>query len=269
MNPPSQTSTAILNQLIDATRQRLPALRATHRQLPHESHQTLDFRAFLQPPGCHIIAEVKLASPSRGRIAGELDEVDVARAYVQNGASAISFLTEPVFFQGDIDQFRRARAACPDVPFLMKDIFVDPVQIDLASAVGADCVLLIAAALSPEALESLMSVARRRGLSVLLEVHTEDEMGLAIDLRADLIGINNRNLRTLNVDLGTWRRLAPMARGRDITLVSESGVRSHADMQKLMEQGCHAFLVGTHFMVSANPGRALRDLLRGGGTTHE
>ena len=219
----------------------------------------LDFSGAFAGKGPGIIAEVKLRSPSDPALGLGLDPVAAALDYARNGANALSILTEPEFFGGSMDIFSAVRMVT-GLPLLMKDFFVDAYQFTQARARGADAVLLIAALLGKE-LGAMMKEASALGLSVLVEVHTEDEMEAALCAGARLIGINNRNLKTLEVDLATTRRLAPMVRGKDITLISESGIRDRADIKNLGDLGCRGFLIGTAFIKGGRPGAALAEIL--------
>lgn len=218
----------------------------------------------LAGPPPRVIAEVKFASPSNGslREPGSASPAEAARLaadYAAEGASAVSILTEPEHFSGDPSFLAAARASCPDACLLMKDFLLDAYQLELARACGADAVLLIAALLGPR-LGEMLAAARARGLSALVEVHDEPEAEAALACGADVIGVNNRDLRTLKTDLGVARRLAPLAR-RAAVAVAESGLRSRADIDELVSLGYRAFLIGTSFMTARDPGAALAGLL--------
>ncbi|MBI4352016.1 MAG: indole-3-glycerol-phosphate synthase [Elusimicrobia bacterium] len=219
----------------------------------------LDLAAAFAGKGPGIIAEVKLRSPSDPALGLGLDPVAAALAYARNGARALSILTEPEFFGGSLEIFSAVRGKT-GLPLLMKDFFVDVYQFAQARARGADAVLLIAALLGKE-LGGMMKEASALGLSVLVETHTEAEMEAALGAGARLIGINNRDLKTLEVDLAVTRRLAPMARGNDITLISESGIRNRTDIKELAALGCRGFLIGTAFLKTGRPGAALAEIL--------
>lgn len=219
-----------------------------------------DFRAVFLPVGTHIIAEIKLASPSRGDIAINSDPAEIAKQYLNGGARAVSVLTEPEFFKGSPLYLRQVRAACPEARLLMKDFVVDEYQLASARADGADCVLLLVALLGRERTPLFMGKARELGLSCLVEVHDEEELGIAIDAGAPLIGINNRNLKTLEIDPDTSRRLARSV-PRDVVLISESGFSSGRELVELRDYGFRGFLVGSALMRASSPGVALRRLL--------
>lgn len=217
-----------------------------------------DFIAALRAPGLSVIAEIKGASPSAGTIAEGYDPVAVARTYEAAGAAALSVLTDAKYFRGSWETLR-AVAQASRLPVLCKEFIVDPYQIDEARASGAAAVLLIAAALRPEELRSYLAQARSRGLSVLIEVHTEAEVGAALDARADIIGINNRDLRTLRVDPGTTARLRPLIPAV-VSVVSESGFETREQVAAVERLGVDAILVGTSLMSSPDPGAKLREL---------
>jgi len=209
--------------------------------------------------GPAIIAEIKKASPSRGVIRSDFDPALHARQYERGGATCISVLTDEAFFEGKLADLASARTAC-SLPMLRKDFVIDEYQIVEARAWGADAVLLIVAALDQRSLRSLADFAKQEGLDVLVEVHDEQEMSTAVAAGAELIGINNRDLRTFVTTLETTRRLAPLA-PRGTLLVSESGIKSTADVESLRASGVRAFLVGEYLMAASDPGAALESLL--------
>jgi indole-3-glycerol phosphate synthase len=206
----------------------------------------------------NIIAECKRRSPSKGVLARDYDPVAIARAYAEGGAAAISVLTEPTFFDGTLEHLAAVRRAVK-VPLLRKDFVVDPYQLLEARANGADAVLLIVAALEQTALESLQAQAWDMGLATLVEVHDDEELARAVGSGARIIGVNNRNLRTLQVDVTASDRLAA-AIPSHVTAVSESGLQSRADLERLAAAGYDAFLIGERFMVDADPAAALTEL---------
>lgn len=215
------------------------------------------FRSQLKRPGRAIIAEMKKASPSRGLMRPDYRPAEIAAAYESAGARALSVLTDGPYFQGALEDIREARDACA-LPVLRKDFVIDSYQVVEAAAAGADCVLLIAAALGDEMLRSLLARASDCGLDALVEVHTEQEADRAFDAGATLIGINNRNLSTLMVDLETSLRVG-VRLPAGVLKVSESGIRGAADLDRLEAAGFKAFLIGEHFMTADDPGAALRD----------
>ncbi|MEM1116694.1 MAG: indole-3-glycerol phosphate synthase TrpC [Bacteroidota bacterium] len=217
-------------------------------------------RALRRPDGPATIAECKRASPSEGVIRPEYDPAQIARSYKQAAASAISVLTEPLHFQGSLDHLAAVRQAV-DLPLLRKDFVVDDYQLVEARAYGADAVLLIVAALDRVRLGDLLDAARDLGLGVLVEVHADEELD-AVDLdRADVLGVNSRDLATFEVDLGRAERIFARLPER-IVRVAESGIRTADDAARLRASGADAFLVGTHFMRQPDPGRALAALRR-------
>ena len=199
----------------------------------------------------NIIAECKRRSPSRGVLAAAYAPADQARAYERGGAAAISVLTEPSFFDGALPHLEAVRAAV-SVPLLRKDFVVDEYQMLEAIAAGADAVLLIVSALGPDELARLHTAATARGLAVLVEVHDEAELAAALAAGAAIVGVNNRNLRTLAVDTTVSERLAARI-PREVIAVSESGLKSVADVARTQRLGYRAFLIGERLMTSADP----------------
>lgn len=208
-----------------------------------------------------LITELKRASPSRGLIRADFDPDAIARAYVAAGATCLSVLTEAKYFQGSGEYLRSVRQAVT-VPLLCKDFFLDPYQVFEARLLGADCILLIMAALDDVAAVEMAAVAAELGLDVLVEVHDEAELERAVRLGARLIGINNRNLATLTVDLDVTRRLAPRVPD-DRLIVGESGIERREDLLRLGEVGVRVFLVGESLMRQADVATAVRRLLLG------
>jgi indole-3-glycerol phosphate synthase len=222
------------------------------------------FLAALSRPGrVNVIAECKRRSPSRGVLAADYDPVAIARRYESGGAAAISVLTEPTFFDGALEHLAAVRQAVA-LPLLRKDFIVDEYQLVEARAGGADAALLIVAALNQAELVRLQRRAWELGLAALVEVHDEEELTRAIDSGARVIGVNNRNLRTLAVDVAASRRLGARIPA-DVVGVSESGLTSRADLEDLAGQGYKAFLIGERFMTAANPAKAIAELLGGRG----
>ena len=205
-----------------------------------------------------VIAEVKKASPSKGVIRADFDPTAIARSYAAAGAACLSVLTDIDFFQGSDAYLQQARAAC-GLPVLRKDFVIDPYQIYEARVLGADCVLLIAAALDDTRLSEFAFLAAELGMDVLVEVHDLDELERALPVPARLLGINNRNLKTFEVSLQTTLDLKA-AVPADRLLVTESGILTRADVACLREAGVHAFLVGEAFMRQPDPGAALQEL---------
>jgi indole-3-glycerol phosphate synthase len=209
--------------------------------------------------GVNVIAECKRRSPSKGVLREDYDPAAIAGAYAAAGAAAISVLTEPTFFDGSLDHLRAVRAAV-DVPLLRKDFVVSEYQLLEAKASGADAVLLIVAALRPAELKVLHDHARRHGLDVLVEAHDANEVAIAIDAGARIIGVNNRNLRTLTIDVHASETLIAQIPA-DVIAVSESGLKTAADITHLKALGYRAFLIGERFMAAADPGAALAEIL--------
>jgi indole-3-glycerol phosphate synthase len=205
-----------------------------------------------------VIAECKRRSPSKGVLAVQYDPAAIATQYEQGGAAAISVLTEPTFFDGSLEHLRAVRRAV-GLPILRKDFTIDEYQLLEARAAGADAILLIVSALDQADLVRLQARALELGLAALVEVHDEAELMRAIDSGARLIGVNNRNLRTLQVDVDASYRLAARL-PKGVIGVSESGLRSRDDLARLTAAGYRAFLVGERFMTDADPAQALRVL---------
>jgi indole-3-glycerol phosphate synthase len=205
-----------------------------------------------------VIAEVKKASPSKGVLRADFIAADIAQSYAEHGAACLSVLTDRQFFQGQPDYLKQARASC-DLPVLRKDFLVDPYQVYEARAMGADCILLIAACLDDAQMADFEAIARDLGMAVLVEVHDGPELDRALRLKTPLVGVNNRNLRTFEVSLDTTLDLMPRLPA-DRLLVTESGILSAADVRKMREAGVHAFLVGEAFMRAPDPGEALAQL---------
>ncbi len=208
--------------------------------------------------GVRVIAEIKRRSPSKGEIRRDFDPVAIARAYADAGAAALSVLTDERYFGGSLAVLEKVRAVT-DLPLLRKDFVIDPYQIDEARVAGADAVLLIVAALDAGELRALAAHARGLGLDVLVEVHDEPELDLALTSGAELIGINNRDLRSFHTDLAVTERLAPRARGR-ACVIAESGIVGPEDVRRLARAGARGYLVGESLMREADVGLALRKL---------
>jgi len=264
----------ILERILSVKQQEIAALRmnvgeTTLREQASGADAPRGFaaalRARVESGGVGVIAEVKKASPSKGLIRADFDPEWIAREYARGGAACLSVLTDVQFFQGANAYLIQARAAC-ELPVIRKDFLIDPLQIIEARALGADCVLLIAAALSAAQLNELASCAWDLGLDVLVEIHDADEWVIVqhsgIVPRA-LLGINNRNLRTFATSLETTLDLLPLLpAGTEV--VTESGITGAVDMQRMRDAGVKRFLIGESLMRAASPGDALRDWLPAG-----
>lgn len=205
-----------------------------------------------------IIAEVKKASPSKGVIRADFRPSEIAASYAQHGAACLSVLTDEQFFQGSVDYLQQARAACA-IPVLRKDFMVDMYQIYEARAMGADCILLIVAALDHGLMAEMEACAHELGMGVLIESHDGEELDAALKLKSALIGINNRNLRTFDTSLDTTINLLPRI-PQDKLIITESGIHTTADVQRMREASVHSFLVGEAFMRAPDPGVELQRL---------
>ncbi|MEP7297426.1 MAG: indole-3-glycerol phosphate synthase TrpC [Burkholderiales bacterium] len=208
--------------------------------------------------GAGVIAEIKKASPSKGVLREKFVPAAIAESYAEHGAACLSVLTDVQFFQGCAAYLEQARAACP-LPVLRKDFMVDAYQLFEARAMGADCILLIAASLDDALMADLEAQAHALGMAVLVEVHDGVELDRALRLKTPLVGINNRNLRTFEVTLQTTLDLLPRVPA-DRLLVTESGILAQGDVQRMRDANVHAFLVGEAFMRAPDPGTALAHL---------
>jgi indole-3-glycerol phosphate synthase len=222
---------------------------------------TSDVKSEIPNPKSEIrlIAEIKKASPSKGLIRPDFDPAAIAKAYEEAGASAISVLTDEKYFQGSLDHLRAVRRAV-NLPILRKDFFIDSYQVYEARAAGADAILLIVATLSTEELSRMMTLSSELGMASLVEVHTPDELEKALDAGAKIVGINNRDLRTFETKLETTLELAPKVPG-DRILVSESGIFTRADVERLKAVGVDAVLVGESLMRESDPAAKVKELL--------
>ncbi len=262
----AQRTETILDRIVADKRQELAAAQAA---VPVAALKTRisaapavrPFADALCGPMTGLIAEVKKASPSRGLLRAGFDPVELARIYAGAGASAISVLTDEKHFQGSLEHLAAIRRALPQgPPLLRKDFLFDEYQLYEARDHGADAVLLIAAILEPTLLAQLVALAKSLGMAALVEVHDEPELERALGASAEIIGINNRDLRTFEVDLGTTERLAPFVPA-DKTIVAESGIFTRENVRRLEVCGVHAVLIGEALVTAADPGAKIRELL--------
>ena len=256
--------THILTRIIEAKRQRLQVakLRVPEpiaKRMAETAKPVPSFRQALEAPQrVRMIAEIKKASPSKGILKSDLDPGQQAAAYAQAGACAVSVVTEEDFFQGDLSWIGKA-AEASRLPVLRKDFVYDAFQVYETRATGASAILFIVAILEPSELKGLIALALQMKLDALVEVHDEIELGEALEAGASIIGINNRDLKTFNVDLQTSFRLAKLIPD-DRLLVVESGIHTKADVDLLLDAGADGFLVGEHLLTSSDPAAALRGL---------
>ena len=247
---------------VSAARQRVPL--AELRREAEGRRDVRDFtgglRAALAAGRPAVIAEVKKASPSKGVLREHFVPAEIARSYATQGASCLSVLTDEPFFQGHADYLRQARAAC-SLPVLRKDFMVDDYQVFEARAMGADCILLIAACLDDARMRDLEAVAHALGMAVLVEVHDAAELERALRLKTPLVGVNNRNLRNFEVSIQATIGLLPSL-PKERLAVTESGIATREDVATLRAAGVHAFLVGEAFMRAEEPGEALAALFQ-------
>ena len=261
----------ILNQIVAVKREEIAAAQkrvpfAAMRADAESRVLTRDFEGALRRKiaagQSAVIAEIKKASPSKGVLRADFIPADIAQSYAEGdgktSAACLSVLTDRQFFQGQVDYLKQARASC-DLPVLRKDFMVDPYQIYESRAMGADCVLLIAACLEDARMADLEVIARSLDMAVLVEVHDEPELERALKLKTPLVGINNRNLRTFEVSLDTTLGMLGKVPA-DRLVVTESGIATPADVKKMREAGVNAFLVGEAFMRADDPGLALAQL---------
>jgi indole-3-glycerol phosphate synthase len=256
-----QTIVAATRRIVEVRRAREPLAALAARAASARPDGAAFERALGWQGRVNLIAECKRRSPSRGVLAPRYDPVGIAAQYEAGGAAAISVLTEPTFFDGALAELTAVRARVT-LPLLRKDFVIDEYQVVEARAAGADAVLLIVAALDDPSLTRLQRAARDAGLAALVEVHDDTELARALDSGARLIGVNNRNLRTLQVDVEASFRLASRL-PRDVIAVSESGLQTRADLERLTAAGYRAFLIGERFMTDADPAAAVRGLLEG------
>ena len=252
----------LLNRLVLEARQDLQRRRHLMGQDQFElavaAYQPKDFIGALRQPGLALIAEMKQRTPSMGVLADDYRPADIAHAYTEGGATAISVLTHMASFGGRIEHIRAVRGAT-QLPILRKDFVTDPFEVAEARASGADAVLLIVAALEPSLLKDLVAFAKSRGLAALVEVHDENETAAALEAGALAVGVNHRDLRTFAVDLGLTERLRRLI-PKEVVFVAESGIRSADDARRMREAGADAILVGEMLMRAADPVATIREL---------
>jgi indole-3-glycerol phosphate synthase len=257
--------THILTRIIEAKQKRLQVARmrvpeAIVKRMATTAKPVPSFREALEKPQkVRIIAEVKKASPSKGVLKADLDAGSQAAIYTQAGASAISVVTEEDFFQGDLGWISGIRQKS-SLPVLRKDFVYDRFQVYETRAAGASAILFIVAMLNPAELTDLIALAKELQMDALVEVHDETELGEALEAGASIVGVNNRNLKTFEVDIQTSERLAKLIPD-DRLFVVESGIHSRADIERLLDAGADAFLIGEHFLTSPDPAQTLRGLL--------
>ena len=260
-------SADILSRIVATKRDEVAAARsrrslASLRAETEARRDVRDFAAALRAKiaagRAAVIAEIKKASPSKGVLREHFVPAEIAASYARHGAACLSVLTDETYFQGSSIYLEQARAACP-LPVLRKDFMIDAYQVFEARAMGADCILLIAACLDDAQMDDLEAVAQALDMAVLVEVHDGAELDRALRLKTPLIGINNRNLRTFEVTLDTTLGLLPQVPG-DRLLVTESGILARADVRRMRDANVHAFLVGEAFMRADDPGAALAEL---------
>jgi len=246
-------------QELEAKKRRLPLEKL--RAMALEQPPPLDFALALRGDHIQLIAEVKKASPSRGILRHNFDPVEIAQTYASSGASAISVLTEPRYFQGSLTHLKDIREALGNksLPLLRKDFIHDPYQIYESRAYGADSLLLIVAILTPGKLGELLMLSHELGMSCLVETHDEVELGTALSSGAKIIGINNRDLRTFTVDITITQRLRPLI-PQDRIVVSESGIKSRSDMERLRQWGVDAVLIGESLISAPNIAAKIKEL---------
>jgi indole-3-glycerol phosphate synthase len=254
-----QTIVAAARRIVDVRAEREPMASLDQRVSCLSTARRSLQQAMARADGWNVIAECKRRSPARGVLRSEYDPAVIASGYEAAGAAAISVLTEPTFFDGAIAHLEAVRARV-NLPLLRKDFIVSHYQLLEAKAAGADAVLLIVAALEPRELRSLHDRATAIGLDALVEVHDIEELAVAIDAGARLVGVNNRNLRTLAVDVAASERVIAKVPA-DVIAVSESGLRTAEDLVRLRAAGYRGFLIGERFMATVDPGAALKELL--------
>ncbi len=261
------TMPTILDQILEAKRRELERRKrdqplATLEQRAKETPLPLNFSGALWGPDVRLIAEVKKASPSRGLLASDFDPVGLARTYTENGAAAVSVLTEVDHFQGSLEHMAGVKDAVGDagLPVLRKDFIFDPYQVYEARTYGADAILLIVAMLEPTRLKELMGVARSVWVQALVEVHSEEELGVALDAGAEVIGVNHRDLTTFEMDMSLTQRLRPLIPQGKV-VVAESGISSREDVVRMKQAGVNAVLVGEALVTASDVGAKVRELV--------
>jgi indole-3-glycerol phosphate synthase len=260
----------ILEKIIATKRQELDkalqiapllAVKAAAEAAPKPRDFVGAIRAKIAAGKAAVIAEIKKASPSKGIIRADFKPAEMAKSYEAGGAACLSVLTDVEYFQGSAEYLKQARAAC-NLPVLRKDFMIDAYQVYEARAMGADCILLIAAAIDLTKMRELEKIAHNLGMAVLVEVHNGEELDLALQLETPLLGINNRNLRTFDVTLQTTLDLLPRI-AKDKIIVTESGIFTADDVALMRQNNVHTFLVGEAFMRQPDPGVALKEVFYG------
>ncbi|MFN3921723.1 MAG: indole-3-glycerol phosphate synthase TrpC [Caldimicrobium sp.] len=228
---------------------------------PFWDRHPFNLETYLEKEKFIIIAEVKRASPLKGALRENFDPLDLAKTYERAGAKAISVITEEIFFYGSLEYLAAIRSIT-NLPLLRKDFILDPIQIEEAKAFGADMVLLIASLLKEEELEDLINYTYKLGLSPLVEIHTEEELERALRAGAKVIGINNRNLKTLEIDINHCFRMLPLIPKR-ISVIAESGIKKVEEIKELKKAGFKGVLIGTSLVKASNPERLLKEMVEG------
>ncbi|WP_046173397.1 indole-3-glycerol phosphate synthase TrpC [Domibacillus indicus] len=251
--------TTILDKIIDKKKEEVALLKTSGLSYAADRSPVSFYNRIAASKTMALIAEVKRASPSKGNINIGVNPIEQASIYADNGADAVSVLTDTPFFKGTMDDLKAVKENI-GIPVLNKDFIIDPVQIDRAYAAGGDIILLIAAALTDEEMKGLYAHAREKALDVLVEVHDEAEMERALKLEANIIGINNRNLKTFEIDLAVTERLLRLYGRENAFFVSESGITSREDALRMKEAGARALLVGETLMKAGDVAQAVRSL---------
>ena len=256
---------SLLVEILAEKRKEVNALKK--RRVPIDKRNEIpsirDFRGAISIPNkINLIAEIKFASPSAGIIREKIDPLKIGQLYEEAGAAALSLLTDKRFFRGDVDHLPRLKKSI-SLPVLRKDFIIDEIQLRESFLLGADAVLLIVRLLSKQHLKGLLNICHDLGMAALVEVHDRQDLNVAIMCGAEIIGINNRDLDTFEVNLGTTLELAPLVPDGHI-IVSESGMKNGEDLQLLKQYGIHAILVGTVLMKSEDIGKKARELIEAG-----